>query len=85
MVFFPIASLRSSLFQLHIVDQLVEHIQRSKRMTPEQTAIHNAAIEEAAQALEALQSKNVDVTEEYFTGFENAKNLGAAAIRALKA
>jgi hypothetical protein len=25
------------------------------------------------------------VTEEYFTGFENAKNLGAAAIRALKA
>ena len=54
-------------------------------MTPEQTAIHNAAIEEAAQALEALQSKNVDVTEEYFTGFENAKILGAAAIRALKA
>jgi len=67
------------------LDQFVEHIQGSKRITPEQTAIHNASIEEAAQALEALQSKNVDVTEEYFTGFENAKILGAAAIRALKA
>jgi hypothetical protein len=67
------------------VDQLVEHIKGAKRMTPEQTAIHNAAIEEAAQALEALQSKNVDVTKEYFTGFDNAKMLGAAAIRALRA
>ena len=54
-------------------------------MTPEQTAIHNAAIEEAAQALEAVQSNNTDVPEEYFTGFEKAKILGAAAIRALKA
>ena len=51
-------------------------------MTPEQTAIHNVAIEEAAQALEALQSNNTDVPEEYF---EKAKILGAAAIRALKA
>jgi len=54
-------------------------------MTPEQTAIHNAAIEEAAQALEALKSKNIDVPEEYSTGFDKAKILGAAAIRALKA
>ena len=54
-------------------------------MTPEQTAIHNAAIEEAANALEALKSKDVDVAEEYFIGFENAKRLGADAIRALRA
>ena len=59
--------------------------QRGKPMTPEQTAIHNVAIEEAAQALEALQSNNTDVPEDYFTGFEKAKILGAAAIRALKA
>ena len=59
--------------------------QRGKPMTPEQTAIHNVAIEEAAQALEALQSNNTDAPEEYFTGFEKAKILGAAAIRALKA
>jgi hypothetical protein len=70
---------------IYIVDQLVEHIKGGKRMTPEQTAIHNAAIEEAAQALEALKSKNIDVPEEYFTGFDKAKILGAAAIRALKA
>jgi|RhiMethySRZTD1v2_1073278.scaffolds.fasta_scaffold3695599_2 hypothetical protein len=54
-------------------------------MTPEQIAIHNAAIEEAANALEALIAKNVHVAEEYFIGFENAKRLGAAAIRALRA
>jgi hypothetical protein len=73
------------LFHLSFVDQFVEHIKGGKPMTPEQTAIHNAAIEEAAQALEALQSNNTDVPEEYFTGFEKAKILGATAIRALKA
>ena len=40
-------------------------------MTPEQTAIHNVAIEEAAQALEALQSNNTDVPEEYFRESKN--------------
>ena len=53
-------------------------------MTPEQIAIHNAALEEAAQALEALTPDNIDVPAE-ITGFDNAKLLGAAAIRALKA
>jgi hypothetical protein len=67
------------------VDHFVEHIKGGKTMTPEQIAIHNAAIEEAANAQEALKSKNVDVAEEYFIGFENAKRLGAAAIRALRA
>ena len=60
------------------------HIKGVNQYT-EQTAIHNVAIEEAAQALEALQSNNTDVPEEDFTGFEKAKILGAAAIRALKA
>jgi hypothetical protein len=36
-------------------------------------AHHNAAIEEAAQALEALQTNNTDVPEEYFTGSRKQK------------
>jgi hypothetical protein len=73
------------LLHLSFVGSVCGAHQKGKPMTPEQTAIHNAAIEEAAQALEALQSNNTDVPEEYFTGFEKAKILGAAAIRALKA
>ena len=42
-------------------------------MTTEQTEKHNDAIEEAAQALEALQNNKTDEKEEYITGYEKAK------------
>jgi hypothetical protein len=46
-------------------------------MTPEQIAIHNAAIEEAANALEALLAKNVHVAEEYYRLRERIRALRA--------